>query len=307
MKSRQGGAVAVNRTWIKTLRSSMTAYLFLLPAFGLFITFVCYPIVQTFFISLTNWDGIGPKTFVGIQNYLDLFTVDDLFWKSLRNTLIWAAASATIPVGLGLVIANFLVRGRVRYGRWFQIIFFMPQVISMVIAAVIWKWIYDPVFGPLNVIFKVVGLDSLANGWLGSPKLVMFALFIIYLWMTYGFCVLIFTAALQGVDPQTYDAANIDGCGSWNQFRHVTIPGLNKSITTVITLMTVWSFSIFDLVMTTTRGGPGYSSYVISYYVYNQGFMVNRVGFGAAASIILTIIVLVVSRVIIYLREKAVD
>jgi raffinose/stachyose/melibiose transport system permease protein len=305
MKIRAGGAAAVNRN--RTLKSSLLAYLFLLPAFGLFFTFVCFPVVQTFFISLTNWDGIGPKTFVGLQNYLNLFTVDDLFWKSLRNTLIWAAASATIPVGMGLVIANLLVRGKVRFGRWFQIIFFLPQVISMVIAAVIWKWIYDPVFGPLNVILKGIGLDSLAIGWLGSPKLVMVALFIIYIWMTYGFCVLIFTAALQGVDPQTYDAANIDGCGSWGQFRHVTIPGLNQSITTVITLMTVWSFSIFDLVMTTTRGGPGFSSYVISYYVYNQGFMVNRVGFGAAASIILTIIVLVASRVIIYVREKAAD
>jgi raffinose/stachyose/melibiose transport system permease protein len=289
------------------MKSSLLAYLFLFPAFGMFFYFVCYPITQTLYYSLTSWNGIGPKTFVGLRNYVDLFRVDDLFWTSLWHTLLWAAASAVIPVSIGLVLANFLVRGNIRFARGYQVVFFLPQVISMVIAAVIWKWIYDPNFGPLNVILKAVGLEQWAIGWLGSPKLVMIALFTIYVWITYGFCVLVFTAALQGVDSQTYDAAEMDGCGFWKQFRHVTIPGLNQSITTVVTLMTVWSFSIFDLVMATTKGGPGYSSYVISFYVYNQGFMVNRIGFGAAASILLTIIVLVVSRTIIYLREKAAE
>jgi raffinose/stachyose/melibiose transport system permease protein len=286
------------------LRKSTIAYLFLLPAFAFYLYFVGWPALQTFYTSLTKWDGIGPQTFIGIQNYVDLFSVEPTFWIALRNTLGWVLASATLPVGLGLIVSNMLVRGKVRFGNGFQLIFFLPQVISMIIAAVIWKWIYDPTFGPLNVILRAVGLDAWATGWLGDPKIVMIALFIIYLWQTYGFCVIIFTASIQGVDPHLYEAAKMDGCGSVGQFRYITIPGIHQAITSVLVLMTVSSFSIFDLVMTTTSGGPGYSSYVISYYVYYQGFIVNRVGFGAAASIILTTFVLVVTRLIIYVRER---
>jgi raffinose/stachyose/melibiose transport system permease protein len=149
-----------------------------------------------------------------------------------------------------------------------------------------------------------MGLDSLATGWLGDPHIVMYALFLIYLWQTFGFCVIIFTAAIQGVDSHQYEAARIDGCGPIGQFRYITIPGIHQAITSVTVLMTVGSFSIFDLVMTTTTGGPGYSSYVISIYVFYQGFIVNRVGLGSAASILLTIFVLVATRLIIYFRER---
>jgi len=287
-----------------SMRTHIIAYLFLFPAFAFYLYFVGWPALQTFFTSLTEWDGIGPKHFVGLQNYVTLFSVEPVFWTALKHTLMWVIASMTIPVWLGLVLSSLIVRGNARFGKWFQMIFFLPQVISMVIASVIWKWILDPTFGPLNVILRGIGLDSLATGWLGDPQIVMFALFIIYLWQTFGFCVIIFTAAIQGVDSHLYEAARIDGCGSFGQFRYITIPGIHQALTSVIVLMTVGSFSIFDLVMTTTSGGPGYSSYVISIYVFYQGFIVNRVGLGSAASIILTLFVLVATRLIIYFRER---
>ncbi|RKP51448.1 sugar ABC transporter permease [Cohnella endophytica] len=285
-------------------KTNPLAYLFLLPAFAMVIWFMVWPAMQTFYISMTNWDGISPKRFVGMQNYIHLFTDEPMFAKAIKNTLLWVLGGATVPVWLGLVFANLLVRGKVKFTKWYQLGFFFPQIISSVIAAVIWKWIYDPTFGPLSAILDKLGIARPVAGWLGNPDLVMIALFVIFVWGSFGYTTMIFTAALQGVDSQLYDAANIDGCGAWGQFRHVSIPGLRQTITTVVILMTIGSFSVFDIVMATTKGGPGYSSYVISYYVYTQGFIVNRLGFAAAASILLTVFILIVSRSIILIREK---
>lgn len=285
-------------------RNNPLAYLFLLPAFAMVLYFMCWPALQTFYISMTSWDGISSKKFVGIRNYVQLFTNEPMFWEAIKHTLMWVIGGVTIPIWVGLIFANLLVRGKIKFAKWFQLAFFFPQVISSVIAAVIWKWIYDPNFGPLAAILGKIGIDKPTAGWLGNPDLVMYALFVVFLWASYGYTTMIFTAALQNVDSQLYDAANIDGCGSWGQFRHVTVPGLRQTMTTIIILMTIGSFSVFDIVMATTKGGPGYSSYVISYYVYTQGFIVNRLGFAAAASIVLTLFILIVSRTIIYIRER---
>lgn len=285
-------------------RNNPLAYLFLLPAFAMVIYFMLWPAIQTFYISMTSWDGISPKKFVGLNNYIQLFTSEPMFWEAIKHTLMWVVGGVTIPIWAGLIFANLLVRGKIKFAKWFQLAFFFPQVISSVIAAVIWKWIYDPNFGPLAEILSKLGIAKPMTGWLGNPDLVMYALFVIFLWGSYGYTTMIFTAALQNVDSQLYDAANIDGCGPLGQFRHVTIPGLRQTITTIIILMTIGSFSVFDIVMATTKGGPGYSSYVISYYVYTQGFIVNRLGFAAAASMMLTLFILIVSRTIIFIRER---
>ena len=209
-----------------------------------------------------------------------------------------------IPVWIGLILANILEKGKIKFARVFQLIFFLPQVISAVIAAVMWKWIYDPVIGPLNSFLTAIGLERFTTGWLGDPNTVMPALFVIFVWQTYGFCFVVFTSAIQSVDVQLYDVAEIDGCGSLGQFMNVTLPGIRQAMTTIVLLMVISSFTIFALVMTTTQGGPGYSSYVISYYVYYQAFMANRVGYGAATSILLTIMILAFVKLFMYIRER---
>ncbi len=256
------------------LKYNVTGYIFLVPAMVMFLVFVFIPAIQTVFTSLTEWDGISPKRFIGLQNYINLFLHDGLYWKAMANSLAWAAATAVIPVWIGLILANLLVRGNVKYAKGLQLIFFLPQVISTVIAAVIWKWIYDPAFGPLNSFLKLIGLEKITSGWLGDPDLVMVALFVIYVWQTYGFCLVVFSSAIQGVDVALYDASEIDGCSKWGQFWNVTMPGIRHAMTFVVLLMTAWSFQVFDLIMATTQGGPGYSSYVISYYVYYSAFVV---------------------------------
>lgn len=285
----------------RIVHDNVIAALFLLPAMGTFLVFICYPAVQSFFLSLTQWEGIGPKKFVGLANYITIFTQTEQYWATLKNNLLWALCSATIPIWIGLLQANLLVRGRIRFAQVFQMIFFLPQIISSVVAAIIWKWIYDPNLGPLNLILRAVGLEG--RGWLGDPHTVLIALFGVYVWQSYGFCTVVFCAALQGIDEQLYDAATIDGCNRWQEFRHITLPSARQSMTTVLLLMIIWSFQVFDLVYTITAGGPGYSSYVISYYVYYEGFMANHVGFATALSITLTVIILVFSTVFMRIRE----
>ncbi len=284
-------------------RQNIAAYAFILPAMVFFLIFVCLPAVQSFFTSFTQWEGIGPKKYTGIENYVNIFK-DDRFWIAIKNNLLWAVCSATIPLVIGLVQANMLIRGRVRFANIFQLIFFLPQIISSVVAAITWKWIYDPNLGPLNSLLMALGLENLTRPWLGDPDIVMFALLVVYIWVSYGFCTVVLCAAIQGVNEQLYEAARLDGCGRWMQFWNVTLPSIRQSMTTVLLLMIVWSFQVFDLVFTMTSGGPGYSSYVISYFVYYEGFIANNVGFAAALSIVLTTFILIFSKVFMKLREK---
>lgn len=286
------------------LRQNIAAYAFMLPAMVFFLIFVCIPAVQTFLTSFTQWEGIGAKKFIGLENYTNIFFNNERFLTAIKNNLMWAVCSATIPLAIGLLQANLLIRGKVKYSNIFQLIFFLPQIISSVVAAITWKWIYDPNAGPLNSALKALGLESLTRPWLGDPEVVMLALLVVYIWIAYGFCTVVFCAAIQGVDEQLYEASRLDGCGSWRQFRNVTLPSIRQSMTTVLLLMIVWSFQVFDLVFTMTRGGPGYSSYVMSYYVYYEGFMANNVGFASALSMTLTAIILIFSKVFMKLRER---
>lgn len=283
--------------------NQLVGYLFLLPPMSVFIFFVCLPVIQTFTYSLTKWAGIGPKVFVGFKNYIDIIFNDETFFIAIRNNLLWTVGSAAVPVWIGLILANLLVRSGIKHHNIFQLIFFLPQVVSTVIATTMWKWLYNPVLGPLKVLLPLIGIEKY-NGLLGNPKTVMIALFIIYVWQTYGFCMVIFSSAIQCVDTQLYDAAKIDGCGWYRQFWAVTMPGIRQAMTSTLLLMVIWSFQIFDLVMTTTRGGPGYSSYVISYYVYYEGFIANKIGYSAAASIMLATFIMIFSKVFMYFREK---
>ena len=284
------------------LRENGEAYAFLLPAMVVFMAFVLIPAVQSVAYSFTKWEGIGAMRWVGLKNYVDLFTKTPLYWETLGRNIVWAFGAATIPVVIGLLQANLLVRGKVKGSNFFQLVFFLPQVISTVVVAIIWKWIFDPVQGPISYALIASGRDGL--DWLGNPGMVMIALFIVYVWQAYGFDTIVFGAAIQGIDENLYDAARLDGCGPMRQFAHVTLPGIRPNMTTVLLLSVIWSFQIFDLVYTMTAGGPGYSSYVISYYVYYEGFIANHVGFATSMSITLTAIILCFSLLFMRIRER---
>lgn len=287
----------------KKRKTNPVAYIFILPTLVLFGGFVIWPLLQTVYLSFQNWNGIGAIEFTGLDNYVEFFR-DPHVWQSFQNNLLWMVCSCTIPIIIGLIQASLLVNSGIRHSKVFQLILFLPQVFSSVIAAVIWSWIYNPVLGSLNRALEAMGLSGLAKAWLGDEKTVMFALLIMSIWLSYGFNMVVYSAAIQGIDSDIYEAATLDGCGPLRKLVSVTIPCVRTTTTTLLMFALIDSFKVFDIVFQMTKGGPGYSSHVLSYYLYNEAFIKNRIGYGASIAVILTVFILIVSRVFLRVRER---
>ncbi len=288
------------RQW---LRKYLPSYLFILPALGLYAILVVYSFLSTIYFSMTDWDGAQPvKRFIGLENYQHLFQ-DQLMWLSLTHNLIWIAVGTLTPVVIGLVLATLVwsgVRGRIV----FRTIFFMPVVLSTVVVGMIWAWIYHPMFGPINLILRAVGLESVARGWLGDLTWALYALLLAALWAYFGFCFVILLAALQNVDMELHDAAKIDGANAWRRFINVTVPQLRPVLTMLLAYTLVGGFNVFDIVYIMTKGGPANATEVLSTYTYTMAFKQNQVGYGAALTMIITVLSLAASFLFITFRER---
>lgn len=296
--------VLSKKSGFKGWLESIPAYAYMLPAFLLYALFFLWPLGQLIQLSFMKWDGLQPKVFIGVDNYIEMFTMDDRFWLSLRHNVQWLLAAIIVPTIIGLILAIYLVRSSL-YGRLiFRTIFFLPQVMSSVVVAIIWRWIYNPAFGPINNILKAIGLEALALPWLGETKLALPALFIAWSWVHYGFCMVIFIAALQGIDETYYDAARVDGANTMQQHWFVTLPFVRGTIATVVLITAIAAFQIFDMVFIITKGGPAYSTLVLPVYMYANAFRFNKVGYGAAVAVVLGIIIVFFSVIFLRVRKR---
>jgi len=280
-------------------------YLFILPALLLYAIFFIYPFIGTFYFSLTNWNGVSPqKTFVGFNNYIRIVK-DSLMWTSLYHNVIWIIIGTVTPIVIGLLLVVLLGNKKTKGQMFFRIIYFMPVILSPVIVGIIWGWIYNPVFGMLNRILKVIGLGFLSRGWLGDPNLAIYMVLIAAIWAYFGFCVVVLMAGMQGVDMNLYDAAKCDGANSWQQFINVTIPQLSPVLTMLSVYTMIGGFKVFDIVFIMTRGGPANSTELIATYTYNQSFQLNKLGYGSALCMVMVFLSLIVSIILIKFREKS--
>jgi len=286
-------------------RSSLTGYIMILPALVLYGVFVTYPIVQSIILSFHRWDGAAKvKQFVGGANYLQALK-DPVVSLALMNNVAWAVGHILLAVLPGLIIAVVLARklpGRVT----FQTIFFLPRLFPMVVVSIVWVWIYNPVFGLINNTLRAAGLGSFTRGWLGDSQFALWATIIAGSWTYFGFCMVLFLAALQNVDQTLYDAARIDGANAVQIFIHVTVPQIRPVITLVIAYTVIDVFKVFDLIYIMTRGGPGNKTQLLATYTYRRAFRENYVGYGACIAVLLTILVLAISVVFIHYRERKV-
>lgn len=278
-------------------------YLYILPAFFFYFTFVILPMLRTFYLSFFETSGIRITKFIGLQNYHNLLT-DPLFFDSFKNNIFWAGMVITVPVTFALFLAVLLAQPKLAGRTFFRVVLFLPQVIKSVIVAMIWRWMYNPVFGPVNELLRFVGLGSLARGWLGEPDWALPALALGYSWAYYGFCMVIFLAALQGIDETLYDAARIDGANFIQQFWFVTLPGIKFALITMILFTLIESFKVFDIVFVGTGGGPGYSTWVISFYLYNYVWFRWKIGLGLTSAVIHTLWIAVLTVVLLHWRRR---
>ncbi|MDP9356143.1 MAG: sugar ABC transporter permease [Chloroflexota bacterium] len=278
-------------------------YLFLLPSFVLYAVFMIYPFIQSIYLSFTDWNGAtAVKNFVGLDNYRRLFN-DGLLWTALRHNIIWVVIGTIAPMVIGLLLA-VLLGNRPRGFTLFRTVYFMPQVLSPVVIALVWGWIYNPVFGILNKGLDAVGLESLSRGWLGDPTFALYAVLAAAIWAETGFVFVIFLAGLQNVSRDLLEAAMIDGANAWQRFWNVTVPQLANVINVVTALLLIGGFSVFDIIFVMTQGGPANATEVIATYTYKEAFTQNRVGYAATLSLVITAISLIASIVFIRLRER---
>lgn len=287
----------------RSVRKATIGYAFVLPALLLYGFFFIYPFAVSIYYSLTNWDGAQPiKEFIGLSNYRALLS-DSLLWISLYHNLIWVVLGTIAPIAIGLLLGVLLWSGA-RGTTLFRTIYFLPFILSQVVVAIIWNWIYHPLWGPLNISLRAVGLDSVARGWLGDPAWALPAVIIVAVWSYFGFTFVVIIAGLQDVNKELVEAATLDGANAWQRFVHVIIPQLKYVLTMITAITLIGGFNVFDIIFVMTQGGPGTSTQVIATYTYRRAFQQGDVGYGAALSMVMTIITLIASYLFIRLRER---
>jgi len=255
------------------------------------------PMIYSFYLSLTNWDGISAPQFVGIANYIRLFK-DRVFYTAIGNNLKWIVSFVTIPVIMGLVLAMAL-NSKIFGARVIKAAFFMPYILSFVVIGLIFGWMYHPAGGLLNSILKAIGLGWLTSGWLADPKLATWCIIAAALWRQVGYVMILYLAGLQAIDTSLVDAAKVDGSNNWQLFRHVILPQLSPVTAIVIIISIIDSLRSFDAVFIMTRGGPAGSTTVLAYFMYNEAFNNYNMGYGAAIAVCMFFITAIV--IFIYL------
>lgn len=283
-------------------RRGLVAWLYLLPALVLYAAVVISPSLKSVWYSLYRWDGVSAARWVGLGNYVDFFS-DPLFRQALGNAGVLVIFYAVLPIVLGLLSAALLARRRRRGQAFFRWFLFMPQVLTSVVVAVVWKQLYAP-DGLINTSLEAVGLGALAQNWLGSFTLALPALGLVGTWVTFGLCMVLFIAGTAGIPSDLYDAARVDGCGPVREFFTVTLPGLRPQLAVAMTLTVIGALRTFDLIWLTTRGGPGTSTITPAVLLYSRAFVEQDVGSGAAVGVVLAVASLLISWLIIRFSER---
>lgn len=270
-------------------------WLYLIPGLALLTFIVLVPLGWNIFLSFTEWRGIRPPEFIGLENWIELFG-DSVFWASFRNSVAMIVAMVIVPTVLGLLLAAMLfdVIGRKFGGRiasFLRATYYLPQILPVVIAGIVIGWILRPQNGALNTILEDIGLGNLAHNWLGSPDTALPSIMVVLVWVQLGYPVVIFMAALQRVDPELYEAAELDGASWFQRFRAITVTVIRPEIFVVTLTCTIAALKVFGPIFVLTRGGPGSSTIVPSYYAYSEFFQSQQVGYGATIATALTVLI----------------
>lgn len=275
-------------------------YAYLAPALLLFGGFLLYPLARSVQYSLYEWDGLTGSTFVGFANYADLLADPDLR-AAFGHAFVLIGFFSLLPLAIGLLLAAVLNRGRVHGLGLFRTVVFLPQVIAMVVVAVAWRQIYAP-DGALNTALRAVGLDQLARSWLGDYTWALPAVGMVGTWVQMGLVTVLLLAGMARLPREQYEAARLDGAGAVREFFSLTLPSIRPEIAVALTLTIVAALKTFDLVYVTTGGGPGTSTTVPAYEVFQRAFREGAVGSAAAIAVTLTVLIfginVIVNRVV---------
>jgi raffinose/stachyose/melibiose transport system permease protein len=289
----------------KARRETFVGWLFVLPALVMYALFVLTPLVLTVKYSFYKWNGVTPAIWVGLKNYLTIFQVPDLI-GTIYNAFWLVVWFSFIPVGLGLIVASMIHRVATgRFGAIARTVLFLPQVIPLVAAGIIWGWLLA-LPGLINQILKAVGLTAITRAWLGDFHWALPAVGVIGIWVLLGFCTVLLLTGMTKVDPSLYESARIDGASWFNEFIGITLPLLKNEIGVCLTVTVIAALAAFDIVYVATAGGPGNATAVPGIQIYVLAFAQRSVGLASALAVMLMILVVVVIIPIQWLsRESA--
>lgn len=291
-------------------RTSKAGYwLYLIPGIIAFTVVIIIPFVMNLYYSLTKWKGgAAKKKFVGIQNYLDL-AHDAAFWQSFKNSLWMIVSMVIIPTLIGLLLASVLFdyvgkhfNGRV--ATFLRATYYLPQILPVSVAGILWNWILNAQTGALNQLLRNLGITDPPN-WLGSTTTALPSVMVVLIWIQIGYPTVIFMSALQRVDPELYEAAEIDGAGWWQRFRAITIAQIKPETFVIVLTCTIAALKVFAPIYVLTRGGPESSTLVPSYYSYLNFFDKSKVGYGAAIATVLTVVIMIVAGAIQFVQNRS--
>jgi len=268
--------------------------MFVTPALALMAVFVLWPVVSAARMSMFNWKGFGPMDdFIGLRNYRSVLT-DEVFTDALLHNFTIVVLSVLVQLPLGLAIALLLNR-RIRARGLLRTIVFVPYVVAEVIAGVVWFQLLQPGYGVVDSLVSAVGLTPPEQGFLGTPSITLFTVFVVLTWKYLGLAVLLFLAGLQGVPDELYEAAQIDGATWWQVQRRIAIPLLGPTMRTWAFLSMIGSLQLFDMVWVLTGGGPANATTTMATYLVSQGTQRHNYGIAGAASVVLFVVAFVMA------------
>jgi ABC-type sugar transport system permease subunit len=267
---------------------------FLAPALVIFVGFIVYPVLRTFYNSVHVLRPHNVAQFVGFKNFAQILTQDPVFWKAVGNTAIFAVVGTLADVAGGLLLALILF-AKVPLARLWRVVWFTPVLMSYVVVGIIWVWIYDYDWGVVNIVLHWIGLGALEHSWLGEPATALWAVMVTHLWKWLGFNMIICLAALYALPDEVLGAAELDHCGWVAKVVYVIIPMLRPTLVNLLVLSFIGKMMIFDLVWVMTNGGPLWSTETVSTYVYKRAFNWNTfdLGYPSAIAVMWSVIILV--------------
>ncbi len=294
MTATRAGTTARRRPGRRRIATLSPSWLFAAPALVVYAAVVLYPSVAGTLYAFTDWSGIGAdRSFIGLENFRAMLH-DDQAMGSIGNTLLLTVAVVVVQNGVGLLLA-LGVHAKLRSRALLRVVFFAPVVVSPVMVAFLWKYIYNP-----DPSAGLNGLLGLRVDWLGDPSLALWSIAGTVVWQYAGYSMVIFLAGLEGVPKELHEAAMIDGAGAWQRFRYVTWPLLAPAVTVNLMLSTIGGLKLFDQVFAATNGGPGYATETLSTVLYKQAFVFGKFGYSTAVALVLAIFVAAVSLVQIH-------
>ena len=273
------------------------------PAVLVTLAIVFFPMVQTAWMSLHEYVLFRPKNFdwVGLQNYLNVFQ-DEVFWISLRHTVLWIAITVPAQALLGLATA-LLLNQQFPWRPIARALIIIPWALPSVVIALMWAWIYDSNYGILNDLLLRIGILETSIPWLANPDTALYAIILTLTWQGFPFFAVMILAGLQSIPRSYYEAASLDGASALRQFWHITLPGISGVLFTAILLRTIWVANSMDVIFVMTGGGPGYSTYTLPLYAFLEARTNLNFGYGSALAMTFTLLLLGV--VILYLKRSA--